>query len=1033
MSNIKNISIGVSGLNPEEQYSFTFGNRGGNWPVKVSPLSGQFYVINENTPYDVKTYVYFPPATGYCPPSDPNVFYNVPNTDMSVPGLDVGAESLYSVLGLNITEVSSNKVVFSYPCIVECDDCVPKLGISPTDVSLDEGTGNSTNFTSTVVGLIPNQLYFYNITGVSSNWPIKVMPASGYIQSSSTEHIIQSLVSFCPTIDGCSDNPSFDHSITENCENNQEKYAVLEISVECVGDNQYQTPTKARVTVVCNNCIKKPYAIIPNLLELNSNSKNKTVFNADIDNLVPGSRYSYKFDAVDSNWPVAVYPISGILSPSSKNVSMPIKMMFCTSTGICPSSNNDIIPYAVDSACLDKTMRMKLNINQLDCDNPISFSSNELTAICDNCIPKPVAQLPSTSITLNSNTKNKTAFSANMAGLTPGATYSYRFESVDSNWPIAIYPVSGVFSSISDSLALPIRLTFCSSTGICPPSNNDIMSYSLDSACLEKAARIRLNVIQTNCNDTVSFYSNELAVICDNCLPAPRASLTPTSIALTSTTNNKTSFVANMSDLTPGATYSYKFDTIDSNWPVAVYPISGVISPVSSTVSMPVSLTFCASTGMCPPSNNDVMTYSLDTACLDKAIRMKLNVTQTNCNDTVSFSSNELMVTCDNCISKPKVVLPVSPTTLSNENNSLNILANIENLIEGRSYKYTFKGVDGNWPVSLYPVSGTLIASSTTESVDSRLIFCRATGLCANDPRTLSYSSDSSCLYSFSDRDLYSRLRLEVEPLDCDNTKYISNDMVVMCDNCVPRASVTNSTSEHTLSGAGNNKYQLSTSFNKLTPGETYKYNINCLDGNWPAVVSKQSGEFLAVSENKSIKTDISFCFPSGACAIDDRDVYKNYRSNAEYKNSPTKFLNLNVSITPKNCLTTTSTSEEFVLTCNNCLPNTNLNAVISGSPVITLPLGCCSGTKLFAVNINGGIPNELHTYTITSSSPQIVFSPSSGNIIFDNTGTESIISLMTTSLSNREQGIAEFKVVNTISNIESNSFSVIRCGPECN
>ena len=43
MSTIKTIEIQVSGLDPANKYRFKFNNKGGYWPVRVSPVSGIFY------------------------------------------------------------------------------------------------------------------------------------------------------------------------------------------------------------------------------------------------------------------------------------------------------------------------------------------------------------------------------------------------------------------------------------------------------------------------------------------------------------------------------------------------------------------------------------------------------------------------------------------------------------------------------------------------------------------------------------------------------------------------------------------------------------------------------------------------------------------------------------------------------------------------------------------------------------------------------------------------------------------------------
>jgi hypothetical protein len=766
MSNVKPIDIKVSGLKPYEQYSFSFTNKGGNWPIRVSPLSGEFFATNKDAIYSIKTFAYFCPTTGYCPPTDPTVFFNMPNTDMSIPGLDIGPESLYSVMGLSVVEKSTGKIAFTYPCEVECEDCLPKLGVESINVVMDDASGNNTNISTKISGLIPNQLYRYSITGLDANWPVKVLPISGYIQTPQDNYSINAIVSFCPSVDGCSESTALPYNSLENCANAEELYSILQVSVSPVGDKVYQTATKSNISLVCRGCIKKPSATIPSMLELNDS--NKISFNTELKDLVTGASYQYVFSSIDSNWPVSIYPISGIVSSAMTNVNIPTKLMFCRTTGVC--SSDDTLRYTLDNQCLDKLARTKLLVTQLDCDNPVSFTSNELMAVCNDCIPKVQVSLPSSS-TLDRNSKNTSNFIANLSNLDPGKSYKYSFKGIDANWPATIYPVSG-------------------------------------------------------------------------------------------------SFLAQ-----------------------------------GSTAQIPVSLTFCSSTGLCPRTDDRVLVNSLD----------------------------------------------------------------------------------------------------------------------------------ESCYAAIVDSDKHTRFKLEVRQDDCNTAVYSSNDMMVMCIDCLSKIVIDHGSLGETLSGPGNNNYQVNTTVSNLNPGQRYTYTINGLDGNWPMVVSKQSGEFLAVSSNKLVQTDLSFCFPSGSCAIDNRDVYSNYRSNSVYKNSNKKFFNFNMSIRPKSCDVAPVISEDFSVVCNNCLPDTNLSVAISGAPILTLPLNCCSGTRLIAANITGAVPGESHTYNWISGSENIILSPSSGTLLLNKNGVGSIMALMSTNLTNREQAILECRVRNTVSNSQANSFVVVRCGPECN
>lgn len=783
MSTIKTIDIDVSGLNPNNKYRFKFTNNGGNWPVRVTPLSGVFY------PPRVKTYVYFCSTTGECPSSDSNVFFNTHQTNVYDPGLAVGPKSLYSVLGLSVTEYDDpNEIIYTHPCIVECDECLSQLSLRTDSVSFNSNEGSSVTITSEVNGLVPNQLYKYEFKSAGGNWPVKIVPISGVIKTSNEYTNIISLVSLCSSSNICSENDEtvLNYVDTSSSIDREDIYSVINLVVDPISST-IQSGATSSFSVLCDDCLPKTKVTIPSVIDLNAGDT-YSGFDVSLENLIIGQEYSYEFNSIKANWPVIIHPQSGTIVASDKTVSIPAKLTFCPSTGLCPNGTNGVLAYTpnaaadIDFGLLDKTARLKLTLKQLS--NDISSYSNELSIFCNDCISKPKVSIPDT-VTLTEG-NDKYTFNASILNLIPNSIYQYTFEAIDANWPSTISPISGILSPTSTSASIPVKLSFCRSTGICPSSDNDVLDYTVDSACATKAGYISRNVKLRLVIDPINYdaptaYSNELTAFCENCIPSLQASL-PNNLSL-SYGNNYVDITADLNGLIPGSDYSYSFQGVSSNWPAILYPMSGVVKATGPLESVTSRLTFCPSTGSCPNGSANVLTYSLDPTCamnfagIDKNVKFKLQVKDSSCNDAIVYS-NECRVSCDNCLKKLEIV----------------------------------------------------------QAADA------------------------------------------------------------------------------VLDTVGNNTYILNSRLNNLIPGENYKYTISRVDSNWPVVVSRQSGEFLATTDTRTIKTDIGFCYPSGSCAADNRDTILVYKENSLYDGSKNKFVTLNMNVQQTSCSNSVIYSNDFTL-----------------------------------------------------------------------------------------------------------------------
>lgn len=318
MSTVKTLNFKVNGLNTYQQYKFNFTNKGGNWPVKVSPLSGIFY------PSGLKTYVYFCANTGECPPSDAGVIFNSPSSSFTVPGLSLDKKSLYTILELSVSEIDTNQVLQTYPCIVECDECIPTLSVVVNDINLTATTGPSVSIVSDITGLVPNQVYNYRFQGEGGTWPVAIKPVSGTIISSTDKSTINALVSVCKPGALCNLNDAsvLNKSLIDNVIS--PKYSLVSLSLDAVDpvNSNFQNSAQSSFAVSCKDCFSNlsvGFAESP-VLTLNNTNNNccsgTRLMLINISGLQPYETYNWSISS-DSN-KIAFSPNAGTIVESNQ-------------------------------------------------------------------------------------------------------------------------------------------------------------------------------------------------------------------------------------------------------------------------------------------------------------------------------------------------------------------------------------------------------------------------------------------------------------------------------------------------------------------------------------------------------------------------------------------------------------------------------------------------------------------------------------------------------------------------------------------
>jgi len=218
-------------------------------------------------------------------------------------------------------------------------------------------------------------------------------------------------------------------------------------------------------------------------------SGNKYLCSIKIDELQSYSTYEYKVNSIFANWPITVSPESGILKPSGKNTSIDLSIIFCGSTGLCPSGTMGLIDYSIDnnltnviSNSIPESMRTTLQIAV----SPVSYSgieilSDQFTVECKDCLPKIKIDIPSEPVTLNKEHGHCYDLVANLNGLVPYKEYSYVFASTSANWPAVITPISGIYRSSKNTGIIRSRLSFCPSVSVCASGTDGLIDYDLNS------------------------------------------------------------------------------------------------------------------------------------------------------------------------------------------------------------------------------------------------------------------------------------------------------------------------------------------------------------------------------------------------------------------------------------------------------------------------------------------------------------------------------------------------------------------------
>jgi len=308
-------------------------------------------------------------------------------------------------------------------------------------------------------------------------------------------------------------------------------------------------------------------------------------------------------------------------------------------------------------------------------------------------------------------------------------------------------------------------------------------------------------------------------------------------------------------------------------------------------------------------------------------------------------------------------------------NNTQKISIPVSGLYKQQKYNFKFRGLGGNWPVTLYPMSGSFeTTNNKTVNLTTVASFCQSTGLCPqSDGNVLPYSTNYQ---GFNAIDAVTSFVVDVTD-PSDNSVKSSEPQFIQCLSCLssPKISMPN---QITISGAvvssvgavtqynsqTNNYYFFSPQLSGLIPGEEYQYSVNSLGGNWPVLLSPMSGIIKSPADSANIEMVVSFCPTLNYCQAGTNGLLNNYSLNADADASSfyehNYFTILNLSIKQLNYPYSSSISDQMVIRCKDCLPTVKIGASIVTTYNRILVMGTSNYAVADTISMTASVGDKL-------------------------------------------------------------------------
>lgn len=220
----------------------------------------------------------------------------------------------------------------------------------------------------------------------------------------------------------------------------------------------------------------------------------------------------------------------------------------------------------------------------------------------------------------------------------------------------------------------------------------------------------------------------------------------------------------------------------------------------------------------------------------------------------------------------PNIVPASIPSTKISDSSRYSLQPVVENLQPYEEYKYEFKTVNANWPVSISILSGILKPSTESGSIEASIGFCPSTGAC--DINMLPFSLPEECTLSTSDNKSIT-MQLSISPMSYEGPEVLSNHFTIECQDCLPKPTISIVSKSPTAvtepigddTEPANYVFELKTE--NLELDKRYNYSIEVLKSEWPFLfTTPTTGSLIIKSSTDKPVLDgkIFFCPTTGLC-----------------------------------------------------------------------------------------------------------------------------------------------------------------------
>jgi hypothetical protein len=1032
--------VSAAGFEPDLEYFYIVNSgNGGSWPFIIRNLSGYFtpstdthditipYEVVSNTGlgmYDLShtlSYVY-----------DPNSLLKYKDISVTIGSYDADIND----------SISRNHRLLCEGCFDDPNTNFLSVSVPSIQGNTIEAAAPVVNIDFVVAGAVDGYRYGYRLISESSNWPYSInIPSTGYITAAEGGASLGLQATFCATSGGACFSDRFNteiNSAMDMAEDYEDIINTLSIEVSGLsGDPLITNMATSEITLTCNagasrSCINTLSTIVSNEPDHKYVASALNINNPSVSDYT----FYYQVNGSNLNWPIDL--LQNHTGYIRGDEELELQFSPCATTGGSCALNS---PFTYSLPSCSDSLNQKMgtfDIHYSGVDIDInSYNTDDFDVVFNDL------DLATIFVTNNVGSANSIINSSNgpdinldysVSNLYPGEEYGYKFSISNSNWPVDLSSHTGTFTADSVVQDLSTVLQFCNRVdGSCADNVDtaNLISYTLDD--LNPKATIILSV-SGNCdiNDGISLPHT---IECQSCLDNIDFDNIE-DVTLTADDNFNLSLdLTNSNGFDSSKSYFYQITRHNSNWPIHVDSMSGTIS---NTNILTIPFYFCpTSSGTCSLHSNTFASNPED--CLiknhDKYGTFDVMVSGSGL-DLDNKTSNKFTITANSALlSAINIDIDRSSFILDeNTGNRFVVDYNISNITTGDTYLYNIHSINANWPVRILEgANGSFVATNDSHTLQLTVEMCASTGnSCGLD--ALEYTPNQNCLKPI-DPVYIAGLGIDVwvsGSSGCEVADGKDTSVSMSCSNCLGNIAVT-PPAETTLTES--NTYSLGFDISGLKNGQSYTFEFSAEDANWPVSLTPISGEFTAVGSIATIVSEMMFCYPSGLCAGQDNALpYTEYTYYDKITKGSNLFSSVKLTVTPDSeCEEMADTSDAVNIVCQDCLPAFSYASIVmSGSPEISLPESCCTGSMPLYVNVSNAVPGESYTYNFSASSQNITFNPVSGTVYLDGTGAGTLITTVESELDLYGMSIIQCELIHDNTQEKVIDMIAMRCGESC-